>query len=94
MSTEVGNDELLEAIERGDVQTVDQALQTGVSPNFVIDYDESWITRSNSLLSLAAKVRMLKWNVSLAILLIHFYRCIIVGPNRRGCSVDCSRCRY
>ena len=62
------NDELRAAIKRGDLEAVDRALQSGVSPNSAIDCEDAGKRRSYSLLNLGAKVRVLKWNVSFYLL--------------------------
>ena len=45
MSSSIASDEVRLAIERGDVQVVDRALQGGLSSNAVISYDNGWKTR-------------------------------------------------
>ncbi len=59
MSTVAANEELLAAIQRGDVRAVEQALQSGVSPDaeVVEDNIDHWRTRK-SLLFLAAEVHL------------------------------------
>ena len=59
MSTEAANDELRAAIERGDVQAVDRALQSGVAPDFEIG-SNPW-TKS-TLLYFAAEVSVLYYS--------------------------------
>ena len=62
MSTIVVNGELHAAVKCGDVEAVDQALQSGVSPDSeVADRDSHGWTRHRSLLYLAAKVHSLEY---------------------------------
>ena len=68
MSAVVTNDELLAAIRGGDVRAVDQALQSGVSPDaeFVEEEEEEYddngyvLERYSPLLYLATKVHWLE----------------------------------
>ena len=74
MSMVVANEELVAAIVRGDVRAVDQALQSGVSPDSeVVEEAEdghSW-RRHMSLLFLAAKVHSLE-NICVALSSLSF----------------------
>ena len=63
MSTIAANEELLDAIVRGDVRAVDQALQSGASPDseVVEEAQDGYSWRKHmSLLYLAAKVHSLE----------------------------------
>ena len=52
------DDELEAAVDRGDVQAVKRALESGVSPNF--EFAVKGVRESKSLLYLAAQVRELE----------------------------------
>ena len=54
----IADDELQAAVERGDVQAVEKALESGVSPNF--EFAENGWRGNKFLLYLAAQVRELK----------------------------------
>ena len=59
MSQESVSDELRAAVERGDVQAMEKALESGVSPNSEIAMWNEW-KGNKSLLYLAAEVRELE----------------------------------
>ena len=82
MSTVVANKELIAATVLGDVQAVDHALRSGVSPDCedVEEHINPWRTRK-SLLFLAAEVHSLE---CIWIVLLSFLSNYIVRSKRRG----------
>ena len=88
----IENIELLAAIERGDVQAVDEALQGGVLPNNEIHHpDSGYYWRKRPLLFFAAKVIVivieLEWGFCLFSYLL-LIESTIVWSKRRSCFVD------
>ena len=85
MSAIEANDELRAAIKRGDLEAVDRALQSGISPDSEVT--DLW-GGTRSLLHLAAEVYLCLQRKFTSFFLLLICFCVKVRPKRCGGSVD------